>query len=160
VLAGRDALGRPERRRWRGRPGSDVLPRMLAGLAEHAGEQPVARLTFLAGQIAEEVGADAWLVARVADGAATPVRQSATDDTSPMALPWPASAEWVRQASSSGVELLAGDPDAPLADIRGFLRVGLVQAGEWVVELGSDADATLTGVLPTLRALAAVAVIG
>ena len=58
------------------------------------------------------------------------------------------------------MELLAGDPDAPLADVRGHLRVGLVQAGEWVVELSSDADATLLGVLPTLRALAAVAVVG
>ena len=82
------------------------------------------------------------------------------DATAPMTLPWPSSAAWVRLASSSGVELLAGDPDAPLADVRGFLRVGLVQAGEWVVELGSDADATLTGVLPTLRALAAVAALG
>ncbi len=160
VLAGRDALGRPERRRWRGRPGSDVLPRMLAELAEHADEAPVDRLALLAGLIAEEVGADSWLVAHIAGGAATPVRQSTVDVTAPMTLPWPSSAGWVQLASSSGVELLSGDPDAPLADIRGFLRVGLVQAGEWVVELGSDADATLTGVLPTLRALAAVAALG
>jgi hypothetical protein len=157
VVAGRDAVLRPERRRWRGRPGSDLLPRVLAELTD-SGEGPAERLAFLARTLAEEVGADSWVVAHVADGAATPVASSVAELQ--MALPWSAGASWVRLASTSGVELLAGDPDAPLADVRGHLRVGLVQVGAWVVELASDTDATLLGVLPTLRALAAVAVVG
>jgi len=158
VVAGRDAVGRPERRRWRGRPGSDLLPRVLADLAREAGPSPADRLAFLARTICEEVGAESWVVSRVSDGAATPVVSSAGEPR--MALPWPSGAVWVRAAATSGAELLAGDPDAPLAEVRGRLRVGFVQVGDWVVELASDADATLLGVLPTLRALAAVAVVG
>ena len=160
VVAGRDAVSRPERRRWRGRPGSDLLPRVIADLAELAEPDVVERLAYLARTICEEVGAESWVVSRVTGGAASPVVSSVGQETDRMALPWPPGASWVRAAATSGVELLAGDPDAPLADVRGHLRVGLVQAGEWVVELSSDADATLLGVLPTLRALAAVAVVG
>jgi diguanylate cyclase (GGDEF)-like protein len=159
VMAGRDAMSRPERRRWRGRPGSDLLPRVLAELAEHRGSGPAVRLAHVARTLADEVGADAWVVASVSDGAATPVVESAGAGTARMALPWPPEASWVRHAQTSGVELLAGDVDAPLADVRGHLRVGLVQAGDWVVELVSNADGTLQGVLPTLRSLAAVAVV-
>jgi diguanylate cyclase (GGDEF)-like protein len=165
VVAGRDSVPRPERRRWRGRPGSDLLPRVLGDLAERVGSGPAERLAQVARTLADEVGADSWVVAHVADGAATPVVESAGSQSSGaqaprMALPWPAKADWVRRAAASGAELVAGDLEAPLADVRGYLRVGLVQAGDWVIELASDADATLLGVLPTLRALAAVAVAG
>jgi hypothetical protein len=153
-------VSRPERRRWRGRPGSDLLPRVIAELALLTEPAVVERLAYLARTICEEVGAESWVVSRVTGGAATPVMTSVGQETDRMTLPWPAGASWVRAAATAGVELLAGDPDAPLADVRGHLRVGLVQAGEWVVELSSDADATLLGVLPTLRALAAVAVVG
>jgi hypothetical protein len=136
------------------------LPRVLAELASQAGRTPGERLAFLARTIAEEVGADSWVVSRVAADAATPVAASALADGEQMALPWSATSEWVALARTAGVELLAGDPRAPLADVRGRVRVGVVQVGDWVVELGSDADATLQGVLPTLRALAAVAVTG
>jgi diguanylate cyclase (GGDEF)-like protein len=163
IMAGRDAVSRPERRRWRGRPGSDLLPRVLTDLAEHAGIGPAERLAHLARALADEVGADAWVVAHVADGAATPVvasESAPSEESMRMALPWPADAAWVRRAATTGVELLAGDVDTPLADVRGYLRVGLVQAGDWVVELATNADTTLLGVLPTLRSLAAVAVVG
>jgi diguanylate cyclase (GGDEF)-like protein len=160
VVAGRDAVSRPERRRWRGRPGADLLPRVLGDLAEHGGSGPAERLAFVASTLAEEVGADFWIVSHVADGAATPVVESPREKSVRMTLPWPAGEDWVRRASTSGTELVAGDREAPLADVRGHQRVGLVQVGDWVVELASDADATLLGVLPTLRALAAVAVVG
>ena len=58
------------------------------------------------------------------------------------------------------MELLAEDAETPLADVRGVARVGVVAANGWLLELHGTGSTTFLGVLPSARALAAVAVLG
>ena len=161
VVAGRDEEGQPhERRRWRGSAGADLLPRALDLLAE-AGDLPTAqRLSALAALLAEEWGASGWVVSTVRDDVAVPVAWPEDQAVTGHAFPAPASERWVRRAAVHGVELLAGDADVPLADIRGVARVGVVLAEGWLLELHATGSTTLIGVLPSARALVATAVLG
>jgi diguanylate cyclase (GGDEF)-like protein len=161
IVAGRDQEGHPvERRRWRGSAGADLLPRALRLLAEVRGLPTAQRLASLAALLAEEWGATGWVVSTVRDGAAVPVAWPDGQTVTGHTFPAPAAEEWVQQATVQGIEVLAGDPVVPLADVRGVARVGVVAADGWLVELHGSGSTTLAGVLPAARALASAAVLG
>jgi diguanylate cyclase (GGDEF)-like protein len=161
VVAGRDGAGQPfERRRWRGSAGADLIPRALRQLGATGSLPTVQRLSALAMLLADEWGATGWVLSSLRDGVATPVGWPDGQPLTGHAFPAPAAESWVEQAGVHGVELLAGDPDAPLADIRGVARVGIVTAGGWLLELHGSEATTLLGVLPAARSLLAVAVLG
>ncbi|HYN75888.1 MAG TPA: diguanylate cyclase [Candidatus Limnocylindria bacterium] len=161
VVAGRDAEGQPfERRRWRGSAGADLLPRGLALLGELRALPTAQRLSALAALLAEEWGATGWVVSTVRDGVGVPVSWPHGQTVTGHAFPVPAAEVWVQQARVHGVELLAEDEETPLADVRGVARVGVVAANGWLLELHGTGSTTFLGVLPSARALAAVAVLG
>lgn len=161
VVAGRDEESQPhERRRWRGSAGADLLPRALELLAEARPLPTAQRLAALAALLADEWGASGWVVSTARDDVAVPVAWPDDQTVTGHAFPAPASQPWVRLAGVHGVELLAGDAEVPLADIRGVNRVGVVAAEGWLVELHATGSTTLVGVLPAARALVASAVLG
>ncbi len=160
VVAGRDEDGQPhERRRWRGTAGADVLPRALSTLAAVRGLPTKQRVATLAAMLAEEWGASGWVASTVRGDVATPVAWPDGVTVTGVSFPAPASERWIQRAAVHGVEVLPDDPDVPLADVRGVARVGVVSADGWLLELHGSGSTTLIGVLPSARALLAVAVL-
>ena len=126
VVAGRDEEGQPhERRRWRGSAGADLLPRALE-LLDQAVRLPTAhRLAALAALLAEEWGASGWVVSAVAGRRRRPRRVAGRPDRHRARVPGARRrSRGCCRAGVHGVELLAGDADVPLADVRGVSRVG------------------------------------
>ncbi len=159
VVAGRDEPGQKyERRRWRGSAGADVLPRALELLSRFSGLPAAQRVSALASLLTEEWGASGWVLSVLRDGVAVPVGWPDGLDVTGHAFPASPEEEWLQRARVHGVELLAGDPAVPLADIRGVARVGLVATSGWLLELHAGGP-TLVGVLPSARALLAAALV-
>lgn len=162
VVASADAAGAADRRTLRGRADEpDPLTLALSALAAAQGRPVEERLALGVAAVASGQPDSAWVLSRVGDGAALPVRWGpAGSDAFLASVPAPEGAAWMAAARDRGLVVRADDDEVPLAAVRGCDRVVVAAASGWLAEVccgGTPPPADLPAVL---RAVLGVALSG
>lgn len=155
------SAGEHDRRARRGRsPEQPLLGVALGALAAGPGGpgRPTGdRLAALLDVLADALGAVGWVVSRVRQGAAVPMRHESRRAGLLVSASVPASAEWLDAAQALGLVVDAADEDVPLAAVRGCSSVVVAGSGGWLAELLVDGAPVQAEVAGVLRAGVAVA---
>jgi diguanylate cyclase (GGDEF)-like protein len=180
VLAGRDTLlvEPTERRTLRaGQPdqvrgtagtsstGGDLVHEALtAGLAAlaTAGTDAQLRLVRVLDQLCDALGAEGWVLSRIADGRTTTAAFAQSGETARPEVQISLTDDWIERARLTGVLDGPGraDESGTLTAPRCVAVVAAAVVGEWLLELLAGEGVVLDGAPELMRALGGVAVHG